>query len=355
MKNHRTLTLFMAICAAPLPGILHAAEPELEEPLPNQLNRFSFDARFGFNIKARFKDLGRLSLRPSTRTTPDGDSYNYDDGYVRQDVSGNYGGQTWNWGYDRPGQISGNTIQMHRSKPVGSSASPDTGGDDVNPGAEFTYNRELGRRDDNKLRYGIEAAVNYLNVDLSDRGSFAAGVVRTTDAYPFTPGTTPPLTPPSYQGSYGGPGFVIGDTPSSSTTGFAPGGATVAGRRQFEADIWGFRLGPYMEIPMGTNFDLSLSAGVAVGVVSASASWNETVIISGSRAATSRGSGDDLGVVWGGYVSAKVAWHLSQHWSVEAGAQFQSLGTYDQKLGGRKVELDLSRSVFGVAGVSYSF
>jgi hypothetical protein len=352
MKNQRTLTLLMAICAAPLPGVLRAAEPELPQRQTNQLNRFSFDARFGFNVKARFKDLGRLSLRSGTRTTPDGDSYNYDDGYVREDVSENEGGQTWNWGYDRPGQISGNTIQMHRSKALGNSKSPYNGGDDVDPGAEFTYNRELGRREDNKLRYGIEAAANYLNVDLSDRGSFAAGIVRTTDAYPFMPETTPPLSP--YQGSFDGPGFVIGDTPSSST-GYLPSGATVAGRRQFEAHVWGFRLGPYLEIPMGTNFDLSLSAGLAAGVVSASASWNETIFINGSRAATSRGSGDDLGVVWGGYASAKIEWHLSEHWSVEAGAQFQSLSPYEKALGGRKVELDLSRSVFGVAGVSYSF
>src|ERR1051326_9177978 len=128
MKNHRTLTLFMAICAAPIPGVVRAAEPELKQRQTNQLNRFSFDARFGFNIKSRFKDLGRLSLRPNTRKTPDGDSYNYDDGYVHQDVSGNYGGQTWNWGYDRPGQISGDTFQMHQSKPLGSSKSPYNGG-----------------------------------------------------------------------------------------------------------------------------------------------------------------------------------------------------------------------------------
>lgn len=355
MKNPRTLTLVVAICC-PLPGVLGAAEPELPPRQTDQLNRFGFDARFGYNIRARFKDLGRVSLAPNTRTTPDGDSYNYNDGYVLQDVSGNFGGQTWYWGYDGPGQISGDTVLMHRTTPAGNSAPPfgvEKG--DANPGAEFTYNRELGRREDGKLSYGIEVAANYLNVDLDDRSSFAAGTMRTTDAYSFTPGTTPPLTPPPYQGSFNGPGFAVGGTPTSSSTVPLSGGAMVKGYRQFEADVWGFRLGPYADIPLVTNLDLSLSAGAAVGLVSASASWNETIFIGGSQAATSRGSGHDLDVVWGGYASAKLACHLSQRWRVEAGVQFQSLGVYDKALGGRKVELDLSRSVFGVVGASYSF
>jgi hypothetical protein len=245
---------------------------------------------------------------------------------------------------------------MHHSRPLGNSASPyEEAEANGSPGAEFIYNRELGRSRDNWLRYGIEGAVNYLYLDLDDRSSFAARAERTTDAYSFTPGTTPPLTPPAYQGSFGGPGFVIGATPASSSTGRIPGGAMVRGRREFAADVWGLRLGPYGDIPLGTNFNLSLSAGVAVGVVSASASWNETVFIGGSRVATSRGSGDDLGAVWGGYVGGKVAWQVSRHWSMEVGAQFQNLGVYDRKLGGRKVELDLSRSVFCVVGASYNF
>jgi YD repeat-containing protein len=79
------------------------------------LNRFSLNARFGLNISAKFMGMSGISLTPPPRTTPDGSQYNYDDGYVLTDISGNAGGQTWNWGYDQSGQISGNTILMHRS------------------------------------------------------------------------------------------------------------------------------------------------------------------------------------------------------------------------------------------------
>src|SRR4051794_10423858 len=111
MKNRFPLTLTLVVLAALT--TVRAAEPEMQRTETNQLNRFSFDARFGFNITARFKNLGRLSSIPNTRTTPDSDRYNYDDGYVLTDVSGNYGGQTWYWGYDKPSQISGNTILMN--------------------------------------------------------------------------------------------------------------------------------------------------------------------------------------------------------------------------------------------------
>jgi hypothetical protein len=40
---------------------------------------------------------------------------------------------------------------------------------------------------------------------------------------------------------------------------------------------------------------------------------------------------------------------------VEAGVQFQDLGLYDHNFGGRSVELDLSKSIFLHAGVSFSF
>ena len=358
MNNHRyptlALTLCAAFCAALLPGVTaaNAADPEMRQTETNQLNRFSLNARLGFNINARFKNLGRLSLVPNSRTTPDGTTYNYDDGYVLTDVSGNFGDQTWNWGYDKASQVSGDNILMHRSRPVADSASPnEVNAGDPNLGAELAYNRELGRS--KNTRWGLEVAANYFNVNFDDRSSYEAGIVRTTDTYPFTPGTTPPL--PGYQGNYGGPGFVIGGTPISSSTRYVSDGAVVSGRRAFNADVWGFRLGPYVDFPMGTNWNFSLSAGLAVGLVSAQASWNENISISGTTVATSRGRGDDFSVLWGGYASAKVSRRLSERWSIEGGAQFQALGTYDESLGGRQVELDLGHAVFLVVGLSYSF
>src|SRR5262245_9774003 len=82
-------------------------------------NRVTFSGRFGYNISARFKGNAATLPTPATaRTTPRGDRYNYDDGYVLTDISGNYGGQTWYWGYDNnASQISGNSVLLSRSTP----------------------------------------------------------------------------------------------------------------------------------------------------------------------------------------------------------------------------------------------
>jgi len=323
-----------------------------EQSDTNQLSRFSFNARFGLNISAKFKRAGSLSLTAPPRTTPDGNRYNYDDGYVLTDISGNAGGQTWNWGYDQPGQIAGNTILMHRSTVAANAPSATgVGEDDPQCGFEFAYDRELGRRD--KLHYGLEAAVNYMNLSLKDKSAYSGDVSRLTDAYSFTPGTTPPLAP--YQGSFDGPGFVLGATPVSSTTALIAGGAAIVDQRNFDADIWGFRLGPYAEYSLSQDIDLWFSGGLAVGMVDGSASWKETAALLGGATMVGSGGGSDLGLLWGGYLSAKISWQFSERWSAEGGVQYQYLGTYQHNYGGQVMQLDLSKSIFLTLGLDYRF
>src|SRR6478609_8795347 len=62
---------------------------------PHDLNSLSFSARFGFNIGARFKNPGHINFANNGKKTPDGLSFNYDDGYVLQDISGDAGGYTY--------------------------------------------------------------------------------------------------------------------------------------------------------------------------------------------------------------------------------------------------------------------
>jgi hypothetical protein len=319
-------------------------------------NRVTFSGRFGYNISARFKGNAATLPTPATaRNTPRGDRYNYDDGYVLTDISGNYGGQTWYWGYDHSGsQISGNNVLLSRSTPSGdfSSGSFDS---DPSYGFEATYNRYLGAK--GRFRFGLEAAANFSNLSLHDSGTTVGNVRRVTDAYPFTPGTTPPAATPSnpYQGSYEGPGFAIGDVPSGSTTALVPGGFSIAGRREFDADIWGARLGPYVDFPFADNFNVWVSAGVAIGWINGDASWSETVTLPGANGIHSSGNGSHDEFLWGGYVGANVSWDFYKQWSLVAGVQYQTLDDYDHDFGARKVEVDLSNSWFFTVGLSWRF
>lgn len=333
-------------------------------------NRLSASLRFGLNLSARFKGtLGPVTLPPGTlpRLTPNGQAYNYDDGYLFTDVSGNEGGQTWYWGYDNSaaypaGQVSdgvafpANTILLSRSTANGDFVSPSMQ-DDPHLGVEVTYNRHLGTK--RGVHYGVEAAVNYLSISLRDSRSYSGTTSRTTDAFPFTPGTTPPGASPSnpYQGSYDGWGFLLGDTPVATATAVVPGGFAIAGTREFEADLWGGRLGPYLDLALGssTNWYLWLSGGLAVGLLSAEASWSETLSLPGPVALASLGRGSDCDVLWGWYVGANISYDINERWSAVAGVQFQDLGRYSHDFGGRTVELDLSKSIFITMGASYRF
>lgn len=326
-------------------------------------NRLTLSLRFGLNISGKFKGVGG-SLNPAGapgngRRTPHGDAYNYDDGYVYTDTSGSHDGLTWYWGYDNSAtQVSGNNILLDRTT---DSALPGEQSADAaqNPGFELAYDRQFGVKEKwHHLRYGLEGAVNFQPLSFNVGGLFTGTLARVTDAYPFTPGTTPPTATPSdpYQGSYQGPGFVIGTTPTISTV-LTPG-VTLLAQDHLDADLWGFRAGPYLELPLGEKekLTLRLSAGLAVGLLDANASWQETLTLPNNGGTTvTSGSGKDFDVLWGGYFDLDAAYQISRRWGVAAGVQLQDLGTYDHNFGGRVAELDMSQSVFVKVGVSYSF
>lgn len=318
-------------------------------------NRLTLSMRFGWNIKGTFKGIGSTGnpfAAAPTRFTPNGDAYNYDDGYVYPDSSGSVDGQTWYWGYDNASQVSGNNILLSHTAVSGipSKASDDT---DNNPGFELTYNREIGVIEElHHMRYGVEGAVSYMPIAFSTGGMFNVNATRTTDYYAFTPGTTPPAAP--YQGDFAGPGFLISSTPNDSSVSSVPGASLLAQDR-FDANLWGLRFGPYVEFPLCHHVDLHVSAGLALGLIDANATWRETYNIPGTGTSTVSGHGTDFDVLWGGYLSGDVSYQFNERWAVEVGAQLQDLGTYRHNFDGRGVVLDLSKSVFVEAGVSYSF
>ena len=327
-------------------------------------NRLTASLRFGLNISARFK--GSLTVPPGlARTTPHGDAYNYDDGYVLTDVSGNAGGQTWYWGYDNSatypaGQISdgvsfpANTILFSHSTPSGTFTSPSMD-DDPQPGLEVSYNRHLGTA--HGVHYGVEVAGNFLNISLRDQSTFSGSSARTTDAYAYTPGTTPPGATPNnpYQGSYDGFGFLLGATPVASATAIVPGGFTVSGTRELDAVLWGFRLGPHLDFSIADQVNVWISGGLAAGLISADAAWSETISLPGPVTLASVGRGSDCDLLLGWYLGANISWDINERWSAVAGVQFQDLGKYSHNFGGRTAELDLSKSIFITLGFSRRF
>jgi hypothetical protein len=326
-------------------------------------NKITLSVGVGLNISAKFKGTGgslTSSGPPANgRTTPHGDPYNYDDGYVLTDSTGNFLGLTSYWGYDNASQYNAaaNTFAFHNSTATGI-PSEQSGGSNPYLNIELTYNRELFVKEDwHNTSFGLEAAVSYMPISFSSGGTFPVNVTTTTTTYGF--GLPAGLEPgPGYPGSiddyYGTPGSPVLVVPFISQVTGAPTPGTFSAYEHFDGNFFGFRLGPYVEYPFTDKLSLHLSAGLAAGLLYDHASWQET-LVSGGGTTSNSGSGNDTDVLWGGYVSLQAQWQLNERWGVEIGGQFQDLGKYDHNFSGREAELDFSRAIFVHAGVSYSF
>ena len=336
--------------AVPLTGVLllsasGAAFAQLEPP-PTlaATNRLSLSFRYGLNINAKFRGAGSA-----------GGAGHYSDGYVLTDSTGNFLGYTSYWGYDNASQynLGDNTFSFHNPAPGAAKSAAPSASDDSYPGVELTYDRQLGVKEDwHQLRYGVEGALNYMRVSLSDRSSSHLAV--STENYTFggIPGQIPsPGHRGSYNGNPGDPVLVAGGTPGADTTG------VLQSQDDFSADVWGGRLGPYVEMPFGKKqqFTLALSGGLAVGLINANESWKQTLTLDSGGASTTHGGGSDSQILWGYYASLTANYQLNKHWGADLGVQFQDLGVYDHSFSGRKATLDLSQSVFLEIGISYSF
>lgn len=341
------VTLFGALAAM-------AQTPVIQDPLPQPANRFGASFRAAFNVDVDFENFGVFTPPGPTRLTPDGDAFNYDDGYVLTDSSGNLMGFTRYWGYDSASQLPGNgTILMHRSSSSGTSVREVD--DDPQLGGELTYERTFRR--ENNWSWGVGAGAGYLNVSIHDSGPTALFVSQTTDAYALPSleggGFVSPPPAPYYHGAElsaeGNP--VIGATPLSSSTGTVL--QTLGGKRIFDADIFTLRLGPYLEVPLGENLNLTLGAGAALAQISSDFEFTENVSIAGVPPAA--GSGSDKDVLVGAYVSGNVTYQINRSWGLFGGVQYQDVGKYKHRENGRTAVLDLSKTFFVVVGASYSF
>lgn len=339
IKYYALVALFIAHSAC------IAAEP------PIVTNRFGFSPRLGFNMSVQIRNLGAsMPGTVSSRMTPDGSLYNYEDGYLLTDSSGNMSGQTWNWGYDNSSsQVSGNSVLLSRST-VAEGAS--TAVEDVGPvpGIEALYRRHLGVRGD--IRIGMEAAANFQRISFNSLANTTVTVNRMTDAFPFTAGPTPPPTAtPSmpYQGTYAGPGFLITDTPSSSTTADVSG-VPLSSQNAVDANLMGFRIGPYLELPVGNRLLASVSFGLAGAYVDTSLTWTDQL-----GSVSTSGSGSHGQFLVGFYVNGELQWHVSDRWSVFGAVQVQNIGRYENAFSARTVDLNLQESVFATLGVALDF
>jgi hypothetical protein len=352
--------------AIPLGGAVlfnTAAAAELDQYATDlhATNRLTLSLRFGLNISSSFKGVGfgipGGAASGNGQVTPDGSPYNYSDGYVLTDSTGNFLGFSSYWGYDNASQYNpaANTFTFHNSTSSGILGGQSGGSDQSLPGVELTYDRELGTKENwHDMHYGIEGAVNYLKTSFNNNGISGAAASTTTDVYQFG-GIAGNQPAPGFQGRFSGnPGDPVIVVPAISST-TASSSETFLSQDQFDGNLWGFRLGPYVEFPMSEKWSLHFSGGLALGLLDGSETWQQTLNIPATGTFAASGGGSDLKLLWGFYAGLDAAYQFNQRWGVEGGVQFQDIGDYSHSFSGRTVELDLRNSLFVQVGVTYSF
>ena len=344
------------------PAVADDSSVPLEKKSDRPRDRISISYRMGLNITADFRKLGGftplsdpiLHPDPSTNTV----IRTYDGGaYVGRDIDGNDHGPgfqntTWYWGYSDPNSIQGNSLVLSSSSAPANLASKNNS-DDPQHGVEIAYDHELYRDDQDRWRFGLEGALGYTRLSISDSRTLVGTVNTVMDSYALPSGFVAPPAP--YQGTYGGPGSVIGSDPVTHTVTSQAASAIVTGERTIDANVFGLRLGPYAEIPLNDRFSLLFSGGLYLVVSDTQFSFREAVTIDGVGTQTRAGSGSQLDFLVGGYAGGNLEYALTKQVNLFAGIQLQSAGRAVNQARGKEAILDLGESIVVSIGAGYSF
>jgi len=330
--------------AACLAGAFGALAQIDESELALDRNRLSVGARFSFGVTARVSNVS-----PAPPAAPD-----YHNGFVRPDVSGNAGGQTWYWGYASDAQISGDTLNLSTAVGSPSDGTQAEADGDFQGGFEVIYGRELGRLALGKRRapWGVEVGVTSLNTLLKTSDAYSGDVAVATDRYSLG-GIVPPRAP--YTGTFEGPGPLIASTPFDHEFGSAT--ATSQVRTQIETLLVGLKAGPFLEIPITPRFQFNISAGGALLVAISDFSFNESVTVTGlpDAALSQSGEDSDTQFVPGAYAQASFSYNLSDFLGVYLGGQYQYVSDVTFGTGGKEATVDFSSAFELVFGLRTTF
>ena len=337
--NKPFIALTLALAGGPMTASLHA-----DDATTDHENWFSIGPQFGLTLNAQFKYLGNARSSSPGPATGGGLNRTYDDGYVKVDSSGNAGGQTWNWGYQNGSQMQGGSLVMHSTSdaPAGGSQN-----NDPQAGFDLAFGHYFGSAPGG--RWGMQMAFDFTDISIQDNQPLTGSAMVISDTYALDT-VTPPLAP--YSGGFNGPGPLLSDSPTRTTS---QESVIITGSRTLDAQVYALRIGPYYGFSLGKVWSGRVGGGLVLGLADTKYTYNDTVNYGGGQIVNNSGSSEGVSFNAGGYLDAKLLYHLNSDWSLFAGAQYEYLGTFSRTAGSAQAQLDMSSTVNVLFGLEWRF
>jgi hypothetical protein len=301
---------------------------------------FRIGAIVGLNIKASFSTAGTFNI--SGNNAANGI---YDDGYVREDDTGNALGYTSFWGFQNQSQYNAidHSLTMHSITSYTTGGGGEESG--VFPGFEMAYGGNLWKW--GRARIGWDLGFGLLPIKITDTSTMSASVEEST--YTFnTGGLTWQGWPSPYQGPFnsaGNPTILTNFVFSHSTN-----NQSIIGSHTLDVMLYTVRLGPTLYWDLSEDLGLMVGAGPAVGIMSGSLNYDETI-----GTISNKGHVDGTDLVYGGYVNAMLTYHVEKNGDIYVGVQYMPMGSAHISGGGREAQLNLRGQVYITAGINWPF
>jgi len=344
MKTHINRKWLVVLSAVSFVTVLSAGAADKGQ----ERNRFSLGPTFLFNVSAEFKHLTSPLAYGLDRN---GENHEYDNGYVRRDDSWdpatgrNVGDQTWNWGVSDFTAISGSTLTLQSVRSPADGTTQDKSHDPLF-GFETSYGRVLTeiKRGNASCLVGVRGAFGMAFLDIQNRTSISGMVTSVRDVYNLPAGVT--VTPP-YENPPGG--YLLANDKPIRTEESISAIANEFGK--LEGNLYGFKLGPFVEWPLSDSVSLQFQGGFAAMLVDGKFTWSEQI----NSAAPTSGNARKNQWRYGGFVGGQLNLKLTQHWSCFAGAGWQHVGNYSLQADSKAVDLKLDNVISAFCGASCSF
>jgi len=319
-------------------------------------NRFYIGPRLHFNVHGSIQNLA----------VPPSQGPQYDDGYVDIDINTNFGGRTWNWGYSTTNnQIfvtgAGRELELHGVESPRDNTT-DKLSSDVEYGFEVGYGRDFWKfgKEEYPIRVGVEASFTASALGLGSQNTVTGLRSRVSDRYAFPSGVIPPGAP--YSGPFAGPvppnpsaplilTNIISRTTSTETV-------TATQHVDLDGTYWGFRLGPYIEVPWpGYRHSFQAGLGLAMVNVDAKLSYEERFTTTGLGGPPQPRIDDHHQQDWlfGFYFNAKAYYWMNDVTALYIGGEFQYLGDYVVEAENKRAKVDFGATLGVTMGVMYVF